>query len=170
MCQHDTTILFTVLSAKDEEHDSEDSQKNLIRCLTSFVVNHIFWTEHNTQTIHGLSPCIPRPAGWTETRLQLFDSRRGAVSRPAEKDASARASEHRWVRRFWVPFASGHSETPNRRGIVISLCRDPGTIAAAQDRDLSVSKYGRDVCVPPPHIPNRPDPMSSTRRCLWWTA
>lgn len=129
-----------------------DSQKHLIRSLTSFLVNHIFWTEHNTQPIHVLSACIPRSAGWTETRLQLFDSRRGVVSRAAEKGASARAPEHRWVRRFWVPLAPGHSETPNRRGIVISLCRDPGTIAAAQDRDLSVSKYGRDVCAasPPP--------------------
>lgn len=40
-------------------------------------MNHIFWTEHNTQPIHGLSACIPSSAGWTETRLQLFDSRRG---------------------------------------------------------------------------------------------
>lgn len=146
-----------------------DSQKHLIRYLTSFLVNHIFWTEHNTQPIYGLSACIPRSAGWTETRLQLFDSRRGFVSRAAEKGASARAPEHRWVRRFWVPLAPGHSETPNRRGIVISLCRDPGTIAAAQDRDLSVSKYGRDVCAPSPPLYNRPDPSSSTRTCLWWT-
>lgn len=143
-----------------------DSQKHLIRCLTSFLVNHIFWTEHNTQPIHGLSACIPRSAGWTETRLQLFDSRRW-VCKSSRRERRVSASPGTQVGAALLgPFDAWSFGNPqSSRNCHFIMSRSGDNRRGSGSGSVGVKIWSR--CLRPLPTPyNRPDPSSSTRRCL----